>query len=48
MLQTDRLDLIRGKDFARWCRDNPEAVSNVTSRKGMCVIAGDFIVCGGR
>jgi len=33
VLQTDRLDLFRGKDFARWCRDNPEAVPNVVSRK---------------
>jgi hypothetical protein len=28
VLQTDRLDLIRGKDFARWCREHPELVAS--------------------
>lgn len=47
VLQTDRLDLFRGKDFARWCRDNPEAVPNVVSRKGMCVNPRNCVVYGG-
>lgn len=24
VLQTDRFDLIRGKDFARWCREHSD------------------------
>lgn len=28
VLQTDRFDLIRGKDFARWCREHPELVAD--------------------
>jgi translocation protein SEC62 len=28
VFQTQRLDLIRGKDFARWCRSNPDALKS--------------------
>lgn len=37
VLHTDRLDIIRGKDFARWYRENSDLV-NLPIKQGVFII----------